>query len=60
MNVLPFGMTEAARSGLQQFKGGTVNWVDLTLEAETIDCLSTANVEPGQKLHGLVSNEDAR
>lgn len=60
MNVLPFGLTEAARSGLQSFKSGVVNWVDLTLEAETIHCLSSAAVEPGQRLQGLVSGEDAR
>ena len=60
MNVLHFGMTDAARNGLQSFKSGAVNWVDLTLETETIDCLSTCTVDPGQKLQGLVSAEDAR
>lgn len=60
MNVLPFSMTEAARNGLQDFKSGAVNWVDLTIESETIDCLCTRALEPGQKLQDLVSGEDAR
>jgi hypothetical protein len=60
MNVMPFGMTEEASRGLLGFKSGAVNWVELTLEGESIDCLDSICVEVGTALRGLVSGEDAR
>lgn len=60
MNVLPFPLTDDAQNAINKFRSGEINWVDLTLEGETIHCIDTAVVEADEKLMGHVSNEDAR
>jgi len=59
MGVLPFEMTEQVIEKLNEFKTETCNWVEMTLESETVSLLSAKNVSTSSKFQQHVSEEQA-
>ncbi len=60
MGVLPFQLTAEVSEKLSDFKVGRCNWLELTVESETVQLVSGGTIASEDGLQQLISQEKAR
>lgn len=60
MGVLPFQLTTEVSEKLSDFESGHCNWLELTVESETVKLVSGGTVSSGDGLQQLISQDQAR
>jgi hypothetical protein len=60
MGVLPFSLSPEVMQKFDDFKQGTCNWIDMTIESEVIQLIGSKMVDSTTSLSQYVTGDNAR
>lgn len=60
MGVMPFAVAPAAIDKFAQYRDGSCNWLEMTVESEMVQLVAAGNIAAGDSLQKLISQDQAR